>query len=112
MLKIKFAVIWRGQVISKWKLLDSSVSREKPQLFTNRLVPDPKTTSSGYAISFEVNEQFFPIGFDISRQIAATECLDQRSICVFSVVNLDIVTTATTVAFWEREADEVQTHML
>ena len=58
-----------------------------------------------------MNEQLIPTGRDVSRQIAATECVDQWSCSISSIVNVDSVTT-TVAAVGEREADEVQAHML
>ena len=58
-----------------------------------------------------MNEQLIPTGCDVSRQIAATECVDQWSCGVSSVVNVHSVTT-TVAAVGERDADEVQAHML
>ena len=86
------------------------VSREL-ELFTNGREPDPKSTRSVFVISFEVNEQLIPIGFDGSRLITATECLGQWSIGVSSVVDGEFVTTMT-FAFCEIEIEEVQAHML
>ena len=83
-----------------------------PQFLTSiRQVPDPKSPSSLCTVRLEVNEQFIPTGRDVSRQIAATECVDQWSCGVSSVVNGDFVTT-TVAAVGEREADEVQAHAL
>ena len=58
-----------------------------------------------------MNEQLIPNGRDVSRQVAATECPDQCSRRVFSVVNPDMVATAV-FAIWELEALEDQTHAL
>ena len=79
-------------------------------IFTNNRVLDPKTTRDLFAVRLEVNEQLIPAGCDVSLQIAATECLDQVTCSVSSVINLDFV--ATTRAFWEVEADEVQANAL
>ena len=81
------------------------------QLFTKSRVSDPKSPSSVCPVRLEVNEQFIPTGCDVSRQIAATECVDQWSCGVSAVVNVHFVTTAVS-AVGEREADEVQTHTL
>ena len=80
-------------------------------VFTKRRILDPKTPSSLCAVRLEVNEQLIPTGSDVSRQIAATECVDQWSCGVSSVVNGQFVTT-TVAAGGEREVDEVQVHAL
>ena len=58
-----------------------------------------------------MKKQLFPTGFDVCRQIAATECVDQFSGGVSSVVNVDFATT-TIAAFWELEIEELQLDML
>ena len=90
----------------------SALKLTKSQFFTfNSRVLYLKRTSFVCAIRLEVNEQLIPTGSDLSRQIAATECVDQWSCGISSVVNVDFVTT-TTAAFWEREVDEFQVHTL
>ena len=81
------------------------------QLFTKSRVSDPKTASSVCPVRLEVNKQPIPTGRDVSRQIAATECVDQWSCGVSSIVNVDFVTT-TVAAVGEHEADKVQAHTL
>ena len=82
-----------------------------PCLTSSGPVPDSKTTCSVRAVRLEVNEQLIPTGHDVSRQIVTTECVDQWSCGVSSVVNVHFVAT-TVAAFWERQVDEVQTHEL
>ena len=95
-------------IIDHWCFLRVCIF-ETPRVgfFTNRGVSDPKTTSSLCAIRHEVNEQLIPTGREVSRQIAATECVDQLSGGVFSVINFNVVA-----ATWEREIEEVQAHTL
>ena len=88
----------------------SQVPRENLSL-TNRQMSDPKTTRYLCATRLEVNEQLIPNGCDVSRQVAATECPDQWSRGVFSVVNPDMIATAV-YALWEIEAFEDQAHAL
>ena len=81
------------------------------QLFTNGRISDPKTTSSICAVRLEVNEQLIPNGRDVSRQSGPTGRLDQCSIGVSTVMNLNFVAT-TTVALSEIDFFKDQAHAL